>query len=603
MSDSPILSVRDLSVSFGRVPVVHDLNFDIRPGSTLAVVGESGSGKSVTSLAIMGLLPDRIGRAEGSIKLEDRELLTLPESEMRHVRGGRVSMIFQEPMTSLNPVQRIGDQLAEVIHIHRGLKGPKLTAAALDMLKKVRIPDPETRMRQYPHTFSGGMRQRVMIAMALACDPALIIADEPTTALDVTVQAQTLTLLKDLQRETGTAVLFITHDMGVVAEVADHVLVMRDGREIETGTVHELFSNPRDPYTRSLIEAVPSLAGKRADDTVPARPVDGVPVSFAGDKPVLEVSDLSVRFPMRSGFLGRLTGMVHAVDEVSFAIGKGETLGLVGESGSGKSTIGKAVINLAPVHSGQVTVSERPIDYDDPRSLAQLRRDVQMIFQDPYGSLDSRQTIGSAIIEPMQVHGLAKGREAVEKMEWLMERVGLNPARASSLPHEFSGGQRQRICIARALAMSPKLIIADEAVSALDVSIKGQIIELMIDLQKEFDVSYLFISHDMAAVERICDRVAVMYLGQIVEIGHREDVIGRPGHDYTQRLLSAIPITHPDQRNTRVHPVLDSSAPRSPIKPLGYIHPTPEWNVAGEHHFIRSTAQNPTNKQVSNARN
>ncbi|MFX0541977.1 ABC transporter ATP-binding protein [Roseovarius sp. S4756] len=596
MPTDSILSVRDLNISFGSATVVDDLNFEIAPGSTLAMVGESGSGKSVTSLAIMGLLPDRVGRTEGSIRFDDRELLTLPESEMRQVRGDRISMIFQEPMTSLNPVQRIGDQLGEVIRIHRGLKGAQLKAAVLEMLKKVRIPDPETRMRQYPHTFSGGMRQRVMIAMALACDPALIIADEPTTALDVTVQAQTLALLKDLQRETGAAVLFITHDMGVVAEVADHVLVMRHGREIESGTVHEVFSNPKDPYTKSLIEAAPSVAGKRVDGTIPARPVDGVPISFSGDQPVLKVSDLSVRFPMHSGFLGRVTGIVHAVDDVSFAIGKGETLGLVGESGSGKSTIGKAIINLAPIHSGQISVLEQPINYHDPRSLARLRRDVQMIFQDPYGSLDSRQTIGSAIIEPMFVHGLAKGREAVDKMEWLMERVGLDPARASSLPHEFSGGQRQRICIARALAMSPKLIIADEAVSALDVSIKGQIIELMIDLQEEFGVSYLFISHDMAAVERICDRVAVMYFGEIVEIGNRNDVIGRPGHDYTQRLLSAIPITHPDQRDTRVLPTLDSTAPRSPIKPLDYLHPAPEWDVAGENHFIRRAPSDVLNK-------
>ncbi len=587
MDPKPVISVRDLSISFGRITVVHDLNFDIAPGSTLAVVGESGSGKSVTSLAIMRLLPDRIGRAKGSISLEGRELLTLPESEMRNVRGGRVSMIFQEPMTSLNPVQRIGDQLAEVIRIHRGLTGEKLKEAVLEMLRKVRIPDPEARMRQYPHTFSGGMRQRVMIAMALACDPVLIIADEPTTALDVTVQAQTLALLKDLQRETGTAVLFITHDMGVVAEVADHVLVMRRGREIESGPVHEVFSNPRDPYTRSLIEAAPSLVGKLTADTVPARPVEGVPVSFSGDEQVLEVTDLSVQFPVHSGFFNRLTGMVHAVDNVSFAIGKGETLGLVGESGSGKSTIGKAIINLAPIHAGEVTVSGRRVDYDDPRSLAKMRRDVQMIFQDPFGSLDSRQTIGSAIIEPMVVHGLARGAEALEKMEWLMERVGLDPARSTSLPHEFSGGQRQRICIARALAMSPKLIIADEAVSALDVTIKGQIIDLMIDLQKEFQVSYLFISHDMAAVERICDRVAVMYFGQIVEIGQREDVIGRPGHDYTQRLLSAIPITHPEQRRTRPALPLDASAPRSPIKPLDYRAPSPQWSVAGADHFIR----------------
>ena len=587
MEKNPVISVNNLSISFGRTTVVHDLTFEIAPGSTLALVGESGSGKSVTSLAMMRLLPEGIAQARGSIALEGGDLLTLSEKEMRQVRGGRISMIFQEPMTSLNPVQRVGDQLAEVIRIHKGLRGAALKEAVLEMLRKVRIPDPEARMHQYPHTFSGGMRQRVMIAMALACDPALIIADEPTTALDVTVQAQTLALLKDLQRETGTAVLFITHDMGVVAEVADNVLVMRRGREIESGSVDEVFSNPKDAYTRSLIEAAPSLVGKLSDVSVVAQPVEGVPVSFAGEAPVLDVKDLTVRFPVRSGFFSRLTGMVHAVEHASFAIGKGETLGLVGESGSGKSTIGKAIINLAPIDSGHVRVSGQQVDYEKPQSLARMRRDVQMIFQDPYGSLDARQTIGSAILEPMQVHGLARGAEAFEKMQWLMERVGLDPARASSLPHEFSGGQRQRICIARALAMSPKLIIADEAVSALDVTIKAQIIDLMIDLQKEFGVSYLFISHDMAAVERICDRVAVMYYGEIVEIGRTKDVVGRPGHDYTRRLLSAIPITHPDQRGKRLAQV-NLAQPRSPIKPLEYQAPVQSWGMASDGHFIRS---------------
>jgi peptide/nickel transport system ATP-binding protein len=587
MVQKTVISVRDLSISFGKTTVVRGLNFDIAPGRTLALVGESGSGKSVTSLAIMGLLPDRIGRAAGSVMLDGQELLTLPEREMRRVRGGRISMIFQEPMTSMNPVQRIGDQLAEVIAIHRGLRGAALREAAIEMLRKVRIPDPETRMQQYPHTFSGGMRQRVMIAMALACNPALIIADEPTTALDVTVQAQTLALLKDLQQETGTAVLFITHDMGVVAEVADDVLVMRRGDVIEAGPVEQVFSAPREAYTRSLIEAVPSLVGKLSHDTISAQAVEGVPITFAGDTPVLEVRDMTVRFAVHKGMFNRLTGMVHAVEQVSFAIGKGETLGLVGESGSGKSTIGKAIIKLAPLHGGEVRVSGIPVNYTDPQSLAAMRRDVQMIFQDPFGSLDSRQTIGSAIIEPMLVHGLAKGREAVEKMEWLMDRVGLDPARATSLPHEFSGGQRQRICIARALAMSPKLIIADEAVSALDVTIKGQIIDLMRDLQQEFGVSYLFISHDMAAVERICDRVAVMYFGEIVEIGARADVIGRPGHPYTQALLSAIPITHPNQRGMRAPPQVSLEPPRSPIKPLGFDAPVPVWNAAAPGHFIR----------------
>ena len=586
MSDAPVIRVRDLSISFATTQVVHDLSFDISPGRTLALVGESGSGKSATSLAIMGLLPDRIGRATGSIILEGRDLLTMPDAEMRRVRGSRVSMIFQEPMTSLNPVQRIGDQLAEAIRIHRGLKGAALDTAVIEMLRKVRIPDPEMRRRHYPHTFSGGMRQRVMIAMALACDPALIIADEPTTALDVTVQAQTLALLKHLQQECGTAVLFITHDMGVVAEVADDVLVMRSGRVVEKGSVHDVFSKPSDPYTRSLIEAAPSVAGKMPDATVTAVPVDGLPRPDADHAPVLDVANLSVRFPVHGGFLGRCTGVVHAVEDVSFSIAHGETLGLVGESGSGKSTIGKAVINLAPVHSGDVRVSGQRVDYDDPQSLARMRREVQMIFQDPFGSLDPRQAIGDAIIEPMHVHRLARGAEAVEKMEWLMERVGLDPARSTSLPHEFSGGQRQRICIARALAMSPRLIIADEAVSALDVSIKRQIIELLLDLQKEFGVAYLFISHDMAAVERICDRIAVMYVGEIVEIGPCADVIGRPGHPYTQRLLSAIPITHPAQRGMRPIPDGQAGPPRSPIKLPGYLPAAPRWSMAAPNHYI-----------------
>ena len=587
-TDQPVVEVSDLRVSFAKKSVVQGVSFQIRPGKTLALVGESGSGKSVTSLAIMRLLQEGVARIEGSVRLDGRDLLQLTEAEMRRVRGGRISMIFQEPMTSLNPVQTIGDQLAEVVRIHRGLKGADLREAVLEMLRKVRIPDPEERVRQYPHTFSGGMRQRVMIAMALACNPAMIIADEPTTALDVTVQAQTLDLLKALQRETGTAVLFITHDMGVVAEMADDVLVMRHGRVLEQGSVDEVFSNPKDPYTRSLIAAVPSLAGKLQIDTLPAQPVGELPVLTDG-QPVLEARNLAVRFPVHGGVLRRLKGTVHAVEDVSFAIGKGETLGLVGESGSGKSTIGKAIINLASVHAGEIRVCGEMVDYGDPRSLARMRRQVQMIFQDPFGSLDARQSIGSAIVEPMQVHGIETGQAARQKMEWLMERVGLDPARARSLPHEFSGGQRQRICIARALAMAPKLIIADEAVSALDVAIKGQIIELMIDLQKEFDVSYLFISHDMAAVERICDRVAVMYFGEIVEIGPRDDVIGRPGHPYTQRLLSAIPITHPNMRASRPRRIADASPPLSPIKPVGYTAPAARWGRAAAGHFIRQT--------------
>ncbi len=590
MDGTPILSVRGLTVSLGNTAVVHQLDFSVAAGSTLALVGESGSGKSVTSLAIMRLLPERLGRVSGSIRLDGRELLALPEQEMRRVRGGSIGMIFQEPMTSLNPVQRIGDQIGEAIRVHRGLSGARLREAVLEMLRKVRIPDPEQRIDSFPHTFSGGMRQRVVIAMALACDPALIIADEPTTALDVTVQYQILELLREVQRETGLALLFITHDMGVVAELADHVLVMRHGREVEHGTACEVFSRPRDAYTRSLIEAAPSLVGKRAYHAATPRPVESLPPSLHGEEAALEVRGLSVRFPSRSGFFGRITGEVHAVEGVSFAIEKGQTLGLVGESGSGKSTIGKAIIDLAPRHAGEVIVGGRRVDYRDPASLGSLRRDVQMIFQDPFGSLDSRQTIGSAIVEPMRVHRLEYGKAARLRMEWLLERVGIDPARAESLPHEFSGGQRQRICIARALAMSPKVIVADEAVSALDVAIKGQVIDLLIDLQREFDVAYLFISHDMSAIERICDRVAVMYFGEIVEIGSRDDVIGRPGHDYTRRLLSAIPITHPDQRGKHPRSLVDGGPPRSPVRPLNYQPAPCGWDRLDDGHLIRRTA-------------
>jgi peptide/nickel transport system ATP-binding protein len=591
MAAQPILSVRDLSVGFGTREVVHDLSFEIAPGSTLAVVGESGSGKSVTALALMGLLPGRGLRIQGSIRLGDRELLRLTEPEMQHIRGSRISMIFQEPMTSLNPIQRVGDQIAEAIRIHRGLNGRELREAVLDMLRKVGIPDPERRMSSYPHMFSGGMRQRVIIAMALACNPALIIADEPTTALDVTVQAQILALLKELQRETNTAVLFITHDMGVVAEVAEHVLVMRHGRQVEAGTVHDIFARPQEDYTRMLIAAAPSVAGKLQPVAAAPEEIAKLPLSYLGDSPVLEVRDLSVRFQHRGGLLGRVQGEVHAVDNVSFAIGRGETLGLVGESGSGKSTIGKAIIDLAPRHGGSIVVDGETIDYLDPASRGRLRRNVQMIFQDPFGSLDSRQTIGSAIMEPMQVHGLASGEELREKMELLLDKVGIEPARQKSLPHEFSGGQRQRICIARALAMSPKLLIADEAVSALDVATKAQIIELMMDLQREFDVSYLFISHDMAAVEKICDRVAVMYFGELVEIGACDDVIGRPGHGYTQRLLSAIPITHPDQRIHRTVNAVEQRPPRGVISPLGFRRAPQLWSRIDEGHFVRRAGQ------------
>ena len=573
---APALSVRNLTVSFGHNTVVRNLSFDLVPGKTLAVVGESGSGKSVTSLAMMGLLPDRGVETKGEILFEGRDLLKATEAELQSIRGGRLSMIFQEPMTSLNPVQRVGDQIAEAISYHRGLKGKALDDAVLALFERVRIPDPARRMRQYPHTFSGGMRQRVMIAMALACDPVVLIADEPTTALDVTIQAEIIALLRDLQKETGVAILFITHDMGVVAEIADDVMVMRRGDLIEHGPVGEIFDKPEAPYTASLIAAVPRLSVEAA-----------LPVPQDMGKPVLEVLNMRVRFPVRGGLLSRVTGHVHAVEDVSFAIGPGETLGLVGESGSGKSTIGRAIINLNAMQSGDVLLDGHAVDYDSADGLKRLRRAVQMIFQDPFGSLDPRQSVGSTVIEPMIVHKLATPSEAVDRMEALLERVGLNPLHASRLPHEFSGGQRQRICIARALAMSPRVIIADEAVSALDVTIKAQIIELMQDLQEELGLAYLFISHDMAAVEKICSSVAVMHFGELVEIGPVAQVIGEPGHDYTRNLLSAVPITHPSLRGQRQRSAGPVVASKGSFRPVEFQAPAARWQDLGQGHRIR----------------
>lgn len=576
-SMSTLLAVEDLSVAFGGVPAVRPMSYTIRHGQTLAVVGESGSGKSVSALAMMGLLPPT-ARVGGSILFEGKDLLLLPEREMRKVRGGRIAMIFQEPMTSLNPIQRVGDQIAEAVRYHRGLTGAAATHEVRRLMDQVGIPDVAARIDAYPHTFSGGMRQRVMIAMALASNPAMLIADEPTTALDVTIQAQILELMQQIQRDTGVAILFITHDMGVVAEIADDVMVMRSGVLIERGAIASIFDGAEDEYTRSLIAAVPQLASGLSGKLNP------LPVPRAGD--VLSVEHLTVRFPIHGGLLARHKGTVHAVEDVSLSIRAGETVGLVGESGSGKSTIGRAIMNLNGIHSGSVKLAGSTIDYTSETSRAALRRDVQMIFQDPYGSLDGRQTVGDAIMEPIIYHKIAGRNEAHERMKLLLDRVGLSPTMGQRYPHEFSGGQRQRICIARALAMEPKLIIADEAVSALDVTVKAQIIELMISLQREFGLSYLFISHDIAAVERICHRVAVMHFGEIVELGPREAVIGSPAHDYTRRLLSAVPIAHPSLRGTRRR-IPEEGKRHSPMRHKGYEPPAAQWRQVQADHFVR----------------
>ena len=467
---------------------------------------------------------------------------------MRGIRGAEIAMIFQEPMTSLNPVFTVGDQIGESIRLHQGKDRGAANAETLRMLQQVRIPEAAQVMTRYPHQLSGGMRQRVMIAMALSCRPNLLIADEPTTALDVTVQAQILALIRILQQEMRMAVVFITHDMGVVAEVADRVVVMRGGRKIEDGTAEQIFHAPREPYTRALLAAVPRLHSMRGTDMpekfplvlggAPETPVaPHAPRKDAG-APLLKVRGLTTHFDVKTGFFGRVTRLVHAVEKVSFDLAAGETLALVGESGCGKSTTGRSLLRLVDVAGGSIEFEGRDIARLPSSDVRPIRRDIQMIFQDPFASLDPRLTVGFSIAEPLYVHGVAKGREAEERVAWLLQHVGLSPDHAQRYPHEFSGGQRQRIAVARALALNPKIIIADEAVSALDVSIQAQIVNLLIDLQAELGLSYLFISHDMAIVERVSHRVAVMFLGQIVEIGPRRAVFEDPRHPYTRKLMA-----------------------------------------------------------------
>ena len=539
------------------------ISFEIGQRETVAIVGESGSGKSVTALSIMGLLPAANSRVSGEILLEGRDLLKLSENQMRHVRGNLISMIFQEPMTSLNPVLTLGFQIAEALIYHRGLDRAQAEAETLRILERVRIPSAASRLHEYPHRLSGGMRQRVMIAMALACKPKLLIADEPTTALDVTIQAEILELIKLLQDEEGMSVAFITHDMGVVAEIADRTVVMLNGNAVEQAPTAELFASPREPYTRALLAAVPRL-GSMKGRPAPQRfaivdPVTGaaevVPdtasTAAVTERPVLEVAHLVTRFDIRSGVLSRVSARVHAVEDISFSLHAGETLALVGESGCGKSTTGRSILRLVEPDSGTVLFEGQDVRALDRAGLRAARRRMQMIFQDPFASLNPRKTVGGAIAEPMIVHGLLGRADAHDRVSELLRRVGLSPDMASRFPHEFSGGQRQRLCIARALALAPKLLVADEAVSALDVSIKAQVINLMMDLQADMGLAYLFISHDIAVVERVSHRIAVMYLGEIVEIGPRAAIMENPQHPYTKRLMAAVPVPEAGRRRLR----------------------------------------------------
>ncbi|SOY87717.1 dipeptide ABC transporter ATP-binding protein [Cupriavidus taiwanensis] len=588
MPPERVVQVDGLTVRFATsertVEAVRNLSFHVDRGETLAVVGESGSGKSVTSLALMRLVEHGGGKiASGSMALRRRggeviDLVRADNATLRSVRGADVAMIFQEPMTSLNPVFPVGEQIAESIRLHQGKSRAAARAEALRMLELVRIPEARRVLERYPHQLSGGMRQRVMIAMALSCKPALLIADEPTTALDVTIQAEILQLIRSLQAEMHMGVVFITHDMGVVAEVADRVLVMYRGEKVEEGTSDDVFRAPAHPYTRALLSAVPRLGAMRGTDLpakFPLLRLDSASAEAAapqdtvapGVAPILRVQDLVTRFDVPGGLFGRVTRRVHAVEQVSFDLYPGETLALVGESGCGKSTTGRSLLRLVESQSGTIEFNGQNISKLEGAALQTLRRNIQFIFQDPFASLDPRVPVGYSIMEPLLVHQVASGKDAQQRVAWLLDKVGLDPSHAARYPHEFSGGQRQRICIARALALNPKVVVADESVSALDVSIQAQIVNLMLDLQRELGIAFLFISHDMAVVERVSHRVAVMYLGQIVEIGPRRAIFENPQHPYTKKLMSAVPIADPARRHLRREPLNDEIP--SPIRAVG----------------------------------
>ena len=560
------------------VKAVNDVSFSVKKGRTLGIVGESGSGKSVTSLSVMRLIPDPPGRITGGkVLFHDQgavtDLLTLPEDKMRTYRGNKIAMIFQEPMTSLNPVFTCGDQIIEAIRLHQKVSTAEATDRTLALLKEVQLPRPEHMMRSYPHQLSGGQKQRVMIAMAMSCNPALLIADEPTTALDVTVQATILDLMRDLQRKHAMSMMFITHDLGVIAEIADDVIVMYKGKIVETGTVQQIFEDPQHPYTKGLLACRPRLDKKlrilptvrdfmdeREDGTIVERmdasveaAVEGLEITqaeiddrntrLAMEQPLLDVRNLEVHFPIKSGLFGRTSGFVKAVDDITFDVKPGETLGLVGESGCGKTTTGRAILRLVEPTGGSVMFNGHDVRKLNDGDLMRMRRDFQIIFQDPYSSLNPRLSVGSAVMEVMRVHNIGENEaDRKDRVLYLLDKVNLLPRHFSNYPHEFSGGQRQRICIARALALQPKLLICDESVSALDVSVQAQVLNLLVQLRDEFKLTYIFISHDLSVVKFISDRIAVMNAGKIVEMGAANTIYAHPQQDYTRNLIEAIPI-------------------------------------------------------------
>jgi peptide/nickel transport system ATP-binding protein len=627
VSAGPLLNVSGLEIQFlgdGKWnSVVEDVSFDLRAGETLGLVGESGCGKTVTSLAVMGLIPGANGRiTAGSVLFEGRDLLHVGAEELRQVRGDRIAMVFQEPMTSLNPSYTIGQQISFAVRAHREVSKAAARTRAVEVLDRVGIPDPSRRVDDYPHTFSGGMRQRAMIAMALACEPELLIADEPTTALDVTVQAQILELLRSLKDELGMGMLFVTHDLGVVADICDRVAVMYAGQMVEQAPTDRIFTRPRHPYTEGLLASMPQWS-------VPGQPLAVIPgrVPPAGEmpsgcrfrsrcayavaaceqavelmdagnetsvrcarredldlkgapdqlavplatrlvvrEPLLSVKGLRKEFPVTSGLLRRVRGHVKAVDGIDFNVGTGETVGLVGESGSGKSTVARLVLRLIEPTGGEVVVAGQDLSGLRGGALRRARADMQMVFQDPYSSLDPRSSIGRSVAEPLEIHQGARGSDRDARVAELLSLVGISPNLAGRLPHEFSGGQRQRIAVARALALEPKLLVCDEPVSALDVSTQSQVINLLADLQERLGIAYLFIAHDLSVVRHLSHRIAVMYLGRIVETGPAEEVYQRPTHPYTEALLSAIPIANPVRQRQRKRIVLRGEVP-SPINP------------------------------------
>jgi len=568
---SPLLTVENLRVGFGADPraneVVKGVSFALEVGKTLAIVGESGSGKSVTALSVNRLVDFGGGRITGGRILLHRaagplDVTAAGDAEMETVRGRDIGMIFQEPMTSLNPVHTVGEQIEEAFGISRGLRGAEAARAAKEALERVRIPDAAARLKYYPHQLSGGMRQRVMIAMVIAGNPRLLIADEPTTALDVTVQAQIMALLAELRRETAMSMIFITHDIGLVAGIADEVMVMQNGVAVEQGELSAVLDHPQHEYTQHLLQAVPHFengAAARRDDDGPRK------------APIVSVDNLVVRFPVGSG-LFRKPGAVHAVDGVDFDLAPGETLAIVGESGSGKSTTARAILGLVKAARGRIEAKS-----------GRSRRPLQMVFQDPFASLNPRLDVEALLAEPAIANGQRVDAALRERMRFLLGKVGLGDDALTRYPHQFSGGQRQRLCIARALMLNPDVVVLDEAVSALDVSVQARVLDLLIDLQHEFGLAYLFISHDMAVVERIAHRIAVMYAGQIVEIGDAAAVLATPQHSYTRRLIAAVPAIERRKQQFAV----DATQVPSLVRPAGFEPPPARWREAGADHRVR----------------